>query len=60
MVVPLVFHDELTLLGAKVVDKVSSVTSSVLFILFRKSSCSFDDGLNSIKFHFLFVVKSFF
>ena len=34
MVVPLVFHDELTLLGAKVVGGVSSVTSSILLILF--------------------------
>ena len=43
MVVPLVFHDELTLLGAKVFDEVSSSTSSVLFILFRIGSCSFND-----------------
>ena len=56
MVVPLVFHDELTLLGAKVFDKVSSSTSSVLFILFRISSCSFDNNHKTITFHFLFVL----
>ena len=56
VVVPLVFHDELTLLGAKVFDKVSSSTSSVLFILFRISSCSFDNNHKTITFHFLFVL----
>ena len=55
MVVPLVFHDELTLLGAKVFDKVSSRASSVLFILFRISSCSFNDDYKTITFHFLFL-----
>ena len=56
VVVPLVFHDELTLLGAKVFDKVSSRASSVLFILFRISSCSFDNNHKTITFHFLFVL----
>ena len=56
MVVPLVFHDELTLLGAKVFGNVSSRTSSVWFILFRIGSCSFNDDLETNTFHFLFVL----